>query len=131
MPSTFHLKIITPEAIFFSGEAMQVTAPGVMGEFGVLPGHAPFISTLKSGIVRLKDVSGEHRIAMLDGVAEVTPERCIILAEHAKSLENVSKADAAVAFQEAKDAYELAHTDELRARASAKLALAELVAQAI
>ncbi len=76
------LQIITPEKVLFSGSIAMVTAPGTEGEFGVLPGHAPFISTLKNGeIVVNPENGGEQRIAIASGVAEVTPERCTLLIE--------------------------------------------------
>ncbi len=78
------LQIITPEKILFSGEVEMVTAPGSEGEFGVLKGHAPFISTLKSGeIVAQLENGREERFAVESGVAEVTPERCVLLVEQA------------------------------------------------
>jgi len=76
------LQIITPEKIIFSGPITMVTVPGVEGDFGVLAGHAPFISTLKAGEVVVNLENGkEERIAIESGVAEVTPERCTLLIE--------------------------------------------------
>lgn len=78
------LNIITPEKILFSGDVAMVTAPGTEGDFGVLSGHAPFISTLKAGEIVVTNESGkEERIAIDGGVAEVTPERCTLLIEQA------------------------------------------------
>jgi F-type H+-transporting ATPase subunit epsilon len=79
-----NLQIITPEEILFSGQAEMVTVPGSEGEFGVLTGHAPLISTLRSGEVVVQLENGkEERIAIVSGVAEVTPERCTLLIEQA------------------------------------------------
>jgi F-type H+-transporting ATPase subunit epsilon len=79
-----NLQIITPEKILFSGPITMVTAPGTEGEFGVLPGHAPLISTLKAGEIVVTPESGsEQRIAIESGVAEVMPERCTLLIEQA------------------------------------------------
>lgn len=76
------LQIITPEKIIFSGEIAMVTAPGTEGEFGVLPGHAPLVSTLRAGdvVVDLPDKT-QQRFAVSGGVAEVTPEYCRLLVE--------------------------------------------------
>lgn len=78
------LQIITPEKILFSGPVDMVTAPGAEGDFGVLAGHAPLISTLRAGEIIVNMPGGkEERIAIESGVAEVTPERCTLLIEQA------------------------------------------------
>ena len=79
------VQIITPEKVIFSGEAEMVIAPGEAGVFGVLPGHAPFVSTLKAGVIEVTR-AGEPplRIAVDSGIAEVTPEKCVILTQEAK-----------------------------------------------
>jgi F-type H+-transporting ATPase subunit epsilon len=79
------VQIITPEKIVFEGEADMVVAPGGLGDFGVLPGHAPFISTLKAGVIEVTR-AGEPplKIAVDSGIAEVTPEKCVILTQEAK-----------------------------------------------
>lgn len=128
MASTFKLNVITPERIYYSGDVTMVTAPGIAGEFGVLAGHAPFITTLKAGIVRVQGPEGGKRIAVLDGVAEVTQEHCAILAEVAQTVEDFDAAQAQQALQAARNALESAHTDELRVRAQDKLTLAQLIA---
>ena len=91
----FHVKLITPERIFFSAEATQVTAPGTLGEFGVLPGHEPFISTLKPGVITIQTSDGQTRkVAIIGGIAEVVPEHCNILADNARDVTDLSQADA-------------------------------------
>ena len=78
------LQLITPEKIFFTGEIAQVNIPGTLGDFGVLPGHAPFVSTLRAGAVTIVLASGETRtISVTGGIAEVTPESCVVLADSA------------------------------------------------
>lgn len=100
-----HFSIITPENIFFSGAVTQVVIPGVEGEFGVLPGHAPFISTLKPGIVTIEAEDGSRvRVAILGGVAEAIPERCTVLAEVARALADVSREQATSELQAAEKA---------------------------
>ncbi len=76
------LNIITPEKTLFSAEASMVTIPGTEGEFGVLPRHAPFISSLKPGTITIDTADGkQQKIEVTGGFAEVVPERCTILAE--------------------------------------------------
>lgn len=76
------LQVITPEKILFEGEASYVQIPGTEGEFGVLDGHAPVVSTLKEGVVTVDLASGEKKeFSVTGGVAEVVPERCTLLVE--------------------------------------------------
>lgn len=82
--SAMVLQLITPEKTFFTGDILQVQVPGTEGDFGVLPGHSPFISTLREGVVTIDLAGGEtRRVNVTGGIAEVTPERCIILADSA------------------------------------------------
>lgn len=125
------VQFITPEKIFFSGEALMVIVPGMLGEFGVLPGHAPFISTLKPGIVRI-DMGGEQkRVAVLSGIAEVSPERVTILAESAEDCSAASDSSAQARLSEARKAMDEAITDAQKKEASHRLAIAEAIAEGL
>lgn len=73
--------ILTPDREFFSGEADAVTLPGVMGSFQILNMHAPLISTLGKGIIKVKTKTGEHSFQAQDGVVEVLKNKVIILVE--------------------------------------------------
>lgn len=76
------VQLISPEKTLFEGIATFVQIPGVMGEFGVLPGHAPFISTLKAGNISIDLASGgKQEFPVTGGVAEVQPEKVTILVE--------------------------------------------------
>jgi F-type H+-transporting ATPase subunit epsilon len=82
MPVQFEL--VTPERLLVSEEVDMVVVPGTEGNFGVLPGHAPLISTIRPGTVDI--YSGNtitERIFVVGGIAEVTPERCTVLADEA------------------------------------------------
>ena len=122
------ISIITPEKTLYSGDAEMLTAPGTLGEFGVLIGHAPFISTLKPGVITI-ELSGQQkqRFAVLSGIAEVTPEGCIILAETAQDCSTFTQADAQAKLQDAKKLLDDAITDEQKKWAGQQLALAEAV----
>lgn len=81
------LQLITPEKILFAGTITQVDIPGTLGDFGVLPGHAAFVSTLREGIVNIFLENGEnYKINVTGGIAEVTPEQCVVLADNAAIL---------------------------------------------
>ena len=79
--------LVSPAREIFSGEVDHVIAPGTEGEFGVLPHHAPFMSTLKNGVVRvLEGEAVAMRIFVRGGFADVTPDGLTILAEEAVDL---------------------------------------------
>lgn len=94
-------QLITPEAILFSGDATQVNLPGSEGVFGVLDGHAPLVSTLSAGLVTVESEDGNKHIVILSGLAEVTPEKTVVLAETAEDFSGVSASEAASKLAEA------------------------------
>ncbi len=78
------LEVVTPERAVVSEEVQIVVAPGSDGEFGVLKGHTTFLTSLKTGILRYKTVSGtEKKLQVEGGFAEVLPDKVTILAESA------------------------------------------------
>jgi F-type H+-transporting ATPase subunit epsilon len=83
MAGKLHFSLVAPERQLFSAEVDQVDAPGVEGDFGVLAGHAPFMTALKAGAVTVFD-GGAKRVFTIDGgFADVTPAGLTILAEKA------------------------------------------------
>ncbi len=89
MADMLHFSLVSPVRELFSGDVKQVDAPGVEGEFGVLPKHAPFMTVLKSGIVRIYEDSGVTPVFVRGGFADVTPAGLTILAEEAVRLADV------------------------------------------
>ena len=83
MADKLHFSLVSPERELFSGMVDQVDASGVEGDFGVLAGHAPFMTALKEGPVTVKDGGQTHVYQVRGGFADVTPEGFTILAEHA------------------------------------------------
>ena len=75
--------LVAPERELFAGEVDQVIAPGTEGQFGVLWGHAPFMSTLAEGEVMVIDGSSRRAFTIRGGFADVSGEGLTILAEHA------------------------------------------------
>jgi F-type H+-transporting ATPase subunit epsilon len=75
--------LVAPERELYAGDVDQVNAPGAEGDFGVLPGHAPFMTTLKEGRVEVIDGSTRRQFDIRGGFADVTPAGLTILAEHA------------------------------------------------
>ncbi len=83
MALKLHFSLVSPERELFSGEVDQVDAPGSEGDFGVLAGHAPFMTTLKEGWVKVHVEGGIRTFDVHGGFADVTPEGLTILAEKA------------------------------------------------
>lgn len=92
---SFHLEIVTPKSVLFSGEVMSFSAPGVLGGFQVLRSHAPLLSNISVGEVKLVDPAGtELRFATSGGVAEVRENKVILLAETAERSDEIDVARA-------------------------------------
>ena len=83
MAGKLHFSLVAPERQLYSAEVDQVDAPGVEGDFGVLAGHAPFMTALKAGSVTVYDGSAKRVFEIEGGFADVTPAGLTILAEHA------------------------------------------------
>ena len=84
MPDLVLFELVTPERLLLSEAVEMVVIPGTEGNFGVLPGHAPLISSIRPGTIDI--YAGQtvtRRIFVVSGIAEVTPERCTVLADEA------------------------------------------------
>ena len=104
------LEIVTAERLVFSGEVDEVTAPGFDGEITVLPRHAPLLTMLRSGDLRLVTNGQATDIAVSGGFLEVEPDRIRILADTAERAEEIDVARAQAALSQARDAVEEART---------------------
>jgi len=103
MTDKLNFALVSPERELFHGEVDQVVVPGVEGEFGVLPNHAPVISMIRPGALRILNGADERRIFVNGGFADVTPAGLTVLAEDAVDLADV---DLAKVDQDIKDAQE-------------------------
>lgn len=90
--ATLHFELVSPEKLVFSGEVDQVDVPGAEGDFGVLAGHAPMVTTLRPGVLTVKAAGGEQKIVVLGGFAEVSAKGLTILADTADSLADFDRA---------------------------------------
>ena len=128
MAETLLLQIVTPERLVVEEQVDEVTAPGTLGEFGVLPGHTPFLSSLGIGEVCYRKGSERHYLSIAWGYSEVEPESVTILAEIAEKAEEIDKERAEAARRRAEKL--LAGTEENvdfeRAQASLQKALVRL-----
>jgi F-type H+-transporting ATPase subunit epsilon len=90
--ATFHFDLVSPEKLLFSGEVDQVDVPGLEGDFGVLPGHAPAVSALRPGIMTVFINGQEQRMVVLGGFAEVSADgKLTVLADLADSVEDFDR----------------------------------------
>jgi len=99
--STIKCDIVTVERLIYSDEVDMVVAPGVMGTLGILPHHAPLITALEEGELRLKKGEEEERFAVSGGYMEVRPDRVIIMADVAERADEIDEARAEAARQRA------------------------------
>ena len=115
--------IVSPERLLVSDEAEMVTLPGSDGEFGVLAGHMPLISTLRPGVISVQaaTTSGDSRFFVLGGFAEVNPGKLIILAEEALPIEKIDVPALEQRIRNTEEDLELAKLDADRARVAEQL----------
>lgn len=103
MADKLHFSLVSPARELFAGAVDHVIAPGTEGEFGVLVNHAPFMTTLKNGVVRvLEGDVVRHRFYVRGGFADVTPAGLTILAEEARSLSDVNAQEIDVEIEAAR-----------------------------
>jgi F-type H+-transporting ATPase subunit epsilon len=94
MADRVQFELVTPEQLIISTEVEMVVVPGTEGNFGVLPGHAPLISTIRPGTVDLYEGRAiTERIFVVGGIAEVTPERCTVLADEAMAPDSLDRGE--------------------------------------
>lgn len=86
MAETFHFSLVSPERELYAGEVSQVDAPGSEGDFGVLPGHAPFMTALREGEVTVYEGGARRVFSIKGGFADVTPDGLTVLAEQAEAV---------------------------------------------
>ena len=91
MADRLSLEITTPTRLVVAETVDEVVAPGIEGYFGVLPGHAPFLTTLGVGIVTYRIGREEHQLAVAGGFAEVRNDKVIILADSAERPEEIDR----------------------------------------
>jgi F-type H+-transporting ATPase subunit epsilon len=122
--ATFQLELVSPEKLLLSRAVEMAVLPAAEGEMGVLPGHAPMIVALRGGVISVT-ANGQvtDQLFVGGGFAEVTPERCTILADEATPVAQLSRTDAEGRVRDAEAAYTAAaaETPEKRDVAMARL----------
>jgi F-type H+-transporting ATPase subunit epsilon len=127
-----HLEIVTPEKRVFLGDVDEVIVPGSEGELGILPHHAPLISTLGQGVLRLKSGGTEQEFAIFGGFLQVRPDRVVVLAETADVASDIdlerahrARAEAERAIEAGTDIADLEAARAALGRALVRIRLAE------
>lgn len=107
MADLLHFELVSPERLLSSGKVAMVVVPGAEGDFGVLPGHAPVMSTIRPGAIAIYEADSNtltRRIFVDGGFAEVTPEGLTILAESATPVSDIDPAKVATELAAARTA---------------------------
>ncbi len=105
--ATIQVDIVSAEGAIYSGEAEMVFAPGVLGEIGIAPRHAPLLTHLRPGEVRVQPPGGEEQFFFVTGgVLEVQPQLVTVLADSAARAEDLDEAAALAARERAREALE-------------------------
>jgi F-type H+-transporting ATPase subunit epsilon len=123
---TLTLEIVTPERLAYSGEVDSVQLPGSEGELGVLPHHAPLVSTLGVGELRIRKGGTEESFAIVGGFLQVRPDKVVVMAETADLAAEIDLEKAQEARREAERALETGYhegADLAAARAALQQAL--------
>jgi F-type H+-transporting ATPase subunit epsilon len=119
-------ELVSPERLVLSRAVEMVVIPGVEGDFGALPGHAPLISELRPGVITVfESGQAEERIFVAGGFAEVTGERCTVLAEQALALGQIDRSAVEVDLRDARDDLQDSKNEHERIEAETAIAVAE------
>jgi len=122
---TIHVDIVSAEGQIFSGEAKMVFAPASQGDVGIAPRHAPLLTLLKAGEVRVQTPDGQEQVFFVGGGAlEVQPTKVTVLADTALRAKDIDEAAALAAKQRAEEALKDASGHITQAQALAELARA-------
>jgi F-type H+-transporting ATPase subunit epsilon len=126
MAETTEFELVTPERLVFSERAEMVVVPGSEGLFAAMPRHAPFLSTLKPGVLEVYEGGKvKQRIFVAGGFAEVTPERLTVLAERALPVADIDRAAVEQRIKDLRDDIAAAKTEIDKSEAEEALAAAE------
>ena len=125
-------ELVSPEKLLLTRAVDMVVVPGAEGDMGVLPRHSPTITTVRPGtIVVYEDGAVADRIFIAGGFAEVSDNRCTVLAEEAMPIEDIDKAAAQQTLADAREDISSADSDAARKSAETAVAVAEAKIQAV
>lgn len=132
MAEQVQFELVSPERLLMSRAVDMVVVPGVEGDFGALPDHAPFISALRPGVIAVFE-GGQvsSRLFVAGGFAEVTAERCTVLAERALPVGELDRASIDSELSDARDDLIEAKDERERADAENRIAVGEAMIEAM
>lgn len=126
MADTIELELVSPESLLLSEPIEMVVVPGEEGDFGILAGHAPVISNIRPGTLAIfEGGTVTQRVFLAGGFAEVTKDRCTILAEGAVLVDAIDRSDVEQEISNLRDDIGAAADDAERGKAEAALGVAE------
>ena len=117
MADKLHFEMVSPAKLLKSADVDMVVVPGTEGDFGVLPAHAPVVSTLRTGVIEVHDGGEPEKLLVVGGFAEVNSAGLTILAELATPINEVDKAGYEAELKNLTEDVQDAKDDEARARA--------------
>ena len=121
MADTLKFELVSPEELLLSGDAFEATVPGVEGEFGVLPRHAPFVSALRTGILTVKMADGSTHEILVRGLAQAGPDALTVLAEVAVRVGDYNAEQVASDIRDTEEDVRDATDETTRVRAATRL----------
>jgi F-type H+-transporting ATPase subunit epsilon len=119
--AAFSFELVSPERQLFSGQVEQVVVPGAEGDFGVLAGHAPFVSSLRPGILTIHGEGQPKRLYVNGGFAEVSEGSLTVLAERATPVEDLRADQIDAEIKDAEEDLADAKDDAARSKAAERL----------
>ena len=132
MADKVNFELVSPQRLLLSEAVDMVVVPGTEGDFGVLAEHAPLISTVRPGTITVYQGNAvTDRIFVAGGFAEVTTERCTVLAEEAERLEEIDRAEVEAQLRELREDLGSASSDEERQFLESRIAVAEAKIEAV
>lgn len=132
MAETTNFELVSPEKLLISQPVEMVVVPGAEGYFGVLPRHAPLISTLIPGVIQIYEGGQiKERIFVAGGFAEVTEDRCTVLADEAIPLAELDRAAIEQRLKDLKEDFQAAKTDAEKAALQEKIDVANAMIRAL
>lgn len=117
MADNFNFELVSPERLLLSAQVSEVVIPATEGEMTVLANHAPTMTTIKPGVVSVKDASGKvTRYVVFGGFADILPTGCTLLAESAVAMDEMNRATLEARIAAAREEIENAHSDEHKSK---------------
>ncbi|NEQ76964.1 MAG: F0F1 ATP synthase subunit epsilon [Okeania sp. SIO2C9] len=120
---TLTVRVISPDKTVWDSEAQEVILPSTTGQLGILSGHAPMLTALDAGVMRVRPQKDWVAIALMGGFAQVEADEVTILVNGAEKGDTIDKQAARIAYNEAESSLEKAENGDLQAKIKAKQAL--------